>query len=143
MSPESLIPPRSLVHFGGLPLPPVSLGCLFPFFLLVLRASVLFTHPIPDEVPLSPQPPSLWTFPSRSLPPSPLVIAFFSLPSGTGASSLWPFSFFLSFLSFVDTILSILYFVCLFFVCLFLASIHLLVSTLHACPFVSELPHSG
>jgi hypothetical protein len=40
-------------------------------------------------------------FPLRSLPPSPLVITFFSLPGGTEASSLGPFSL-LTFLSSVD-----------------------------------------
>ena len=45
-------------------------GYLFPFFLLALRASVLFPCPIIDQVPLSPQllpPPS--TFLPRSFPP--------------------------------------------------------------------------
>jgi hypothetical protein len=51
------------------------------------------------------------TFPPRSLPPSSLVIAFFSLPSGTEASSLEHFSL-LTFLSSVDCIL---YSVCFFF----------------------------
>jgi hypothetical protein len=46
---------------GGSPQPPISWGCLFTFFLLALRASVLFPHPLPDQVPLSPhfQPPTL------------------------------------------------------------------------------------
>jgi hypothetical protein len=93
------------------------------------------------------------------------VIALFSLPSGTEASSLGHFSL-LNFLSSVDCILGIIYvlgflffffifcfvlfgLVCFFgggFVCLFLflfANIHLLVSTYQACPFGSELPHSG
>jgi hypothetical protein len=47
----------------------------------------------------------------------------------------------LSFLSFVDCILGILYGFLLLF--LFLANIHLLVSTYHARPFEAELPHSG
>jgi hypothetical protein len=34
--------------------PPISRGCLFPFILLTLGAAVLFPHPIPDQVPLSP-----------------------------------------------------------------------------------------
>jgi hypothetical protein len=59
--PESLSPPRSLVHSGGSspppPQPPTSRGCLFPFFLLALRTSVLFPHSIPDQVPLSPHSP--------------------------------------------------------------------------------------
>jgi hypothetical protein len=32
LSPESLLPPRSLVHSGESPQPPISWGCLFPFF---------------------------------------------------------------------------------------------------------------
>jgi hypothetical protein len=48
------------------------------------------------------------TFPPRSLPPFPLVIAFFSLPSGTEVSSLGHFGL-LSFLSSVDYILSVLH----------------------------------
>ena len=68
--------------------------------------------------------------------PSPLVVAFFSLPSRTGTSSLGPFSL-LTLLSSVDCILGIQHF---FF---FFANIHLLVSKCHACPFGSELPHSG
>jgi hypothetical protein len=61
------------------------------------------------------------TFPPRSLPPSPFVFAFFSLPSATEVSSLGHFSFVI-FLSSVNCILIILYF-------FFLANIHLLVST--------------
>ena len=72
--------------------------------------------------------------------PSPLVVAFFSLPSRTGTSSLGPFSL-LTFLSSVDCILGILY--SFFFFFFFLANIHLLVGTYHACPFGSELSHSG
>jgi hypothetical protein len=56
LSSESLSPPMSLVHSGGSPQPPISRGCLFPFFLLVLRASVLSLYPILDHVPLSPLP---------------------------------------------------------------------------------------
>ena len=110
LSPESLSPPRSLVHSGGSPQPFTSQGYLFPFFLLALRASVLFPHPIAGQVPLSSPhfSPTPSTFPPRSLPPSPLVIAFFSLPSGTEASSLGHFS--LLTLSSVDCIFGILYF---------------------------------
>jgi hypothetical protein len=42
----------------------------------------------------SPLPPPLATFPPRSLSPSPLVIAFLSLPSGTEVSSLRHFCLF-------------------------------------------------
>ena len=44
-------------------------GCLFPFFLLALRASVVFPHPIPDHVPLSPPPTPSTLLPGPSLPP--------------------------------------------------------------------------
>jgi hypothetical protein len=110
LSPESLSPPMSLIHSGesSYPQPPTSRGFLFPFFLLAFRASALFPHPIPSP------------FPHRSLPPSPLGVAFFSLPSGTEASSLEPFSllnyyyyyyyYFFFFFSSVDCILAILYF---------------------------------
>ena len=137
MSPGSLSPPRSLVHSRGSLQPPISWGCLFPFFLLALRASVLLPHSIPDQVSLYPLfPPTLSTFPPRFFSLSPLVIAFFSLPSGTEVSSLGHFSL-LSFLSSVDCTLDILYFL----FCFVLADIHLLVSIYHACPFGSELPH--
>jgi hypothetical protein len=121
------------VHSGGSPQPP---SCLFPFFLLALRASVLFPHPIPDQVSLSAPTPHPLPCP-LSLPPSPLMIAFFCLPSGTEVSSLGHFSL-VTFLSSVDCIL-----VSWVFCTFFLANIHLLVSTYHACPFGSELPHSG
>jgi hypothetical protein len=81
---------------------------LFPFFLLALTASVLFPHPIPDQVSLSfpiYHPLSL----PGNLPPSIFVIAFFSLPSRTEDSSFGPFSL-LIFLSFEECILVILYF---------------------------------
>jgi hypothetical protein len=75
--PESLLPSRSLVHSGESPQPPTSRGCLIPFFLLVLRASVLFPHSIPDHVPLSPISP----LPSRSLAP---YLWLLSSPSQVG-----------------------------------------------------------
>ena len=49
-----------------------------------------------------------FTFPPKSLPPSPLVIAFFSLSSGTEASLLGHFSLF-TFLSSMYYILGIVY----------------------------------
>jgi hypothetical protein len=56
-----------------------SLITVFPFFLLALRVSVLFSYPIPEQVPLSaktrPDPLSL-PGPSLSFP---LVIVLFSL----------------------------------------------------------------
>jgi hypothetical protein len=70
LSPESLSLPRSLVHYGGSPQPPISCGCLFPFFLLALRASGLFPHLIPDQVPLFPPlSPCPLSLPGSSLPP--------------------------------------------------------------------------
>ena len=78
--------------------------------------------------------PSPLSLSGPSPPPPPLLIDFFSLPSGTEASSRGHFSL-LSFLSSVDCVFGILYF--------FLANIHVLVSTYHACPFGSELLHSG
>ena len=101
------------------------------FFLLALLAAVLLPDPIPDSVTLSP--PS--SFLPRSLLPSSLMIAFFSLPSGTEASSLGHFSL-STFFSSVDCMLGILNFFCV-------ANIDFLVSTYHACPFGSELPQSG
>jgi hypothetical protein len=94
----------SLVHSAPFPPPPTSYFLKLPtFFLLALRASVLFPHPIPVQVPSS-----LSTFPPKSLPPFPLMIAFFSLPSGTETSSLGHFSL-LSLLNSVDCILCTLY----------------------------------
>jgi hypothetical protein len=52
LSLESLSPHRSLVHSGMSPHLPTSRGCLFPFFLLALGTSVLFSHPIQDQAPL-------------------------------------------------------------------------------------------
>ena len=45
LSPQSLLPPRSPVHYGGSSQPPISRGCLFPFFLLALRDFSLFPQP--------------------------------------------------------------------------------------------------
>ena len=72
--------------------------------------------------------PHLHSLPSSSLPPFLLVIAFFSLPSGTEASSLGHFSL-LSLLNSVDCILCTLNGFFSFF------NIHLLVTTYYACPF--------
>ena len=66
LSPESLSPPRSLVYSRGSPLLPTSRSYLFPFFLLSLKNSVFFLHPIEHHVPLSPP---LSPSPSKSLPP--------------------------------------------------------------------------
>jgi hypothetical protein len=64
------------------PQPPISWGCLFLFFLLAFRASVLFPHPISDQVALSPS-----SLPSPIPHHSPLLIAFFYLPNRTEAST--------------------------------------------------------
>jgi hypothetical protein len=84
--------------------------------------------PLPPTVPVH--------FPPKSLPHSLLVIAFFSLPSGTGDILTWE----LQVLSLLNSVCEFVYPVCFFF---FLANIHLLVSTCHSCPFGSELPQSG
>jgi hypothetical protein len=127
------------VYSGGSPNIIFSEFSCWHFFLLTFRASVIFPYPIPDKIPLLSHPLSL------SLPPSPLVIAFFSLPSGTEVSLLGHFSL-LSFFSSVYCIFWILYFyyfLLVLLLLLFIASIHLLVSSHHTCPFGSELPHSG
>ena len=56
MSPDSLSPPRSLVHSGGSPQPPTSCGCLFPFFLLALG---LQSCSLPILIMFPPFPPCL------------------------------------------------------------------------------------
>jgi hypothetical protein len=99
LSPESLSPPRSLVHFGECPQFPISWSCVFPFFLLALGTLVLFPHPIADQVPLPypptphPPPPHTSTFHPRSqcctfkyLTPCLIVIHL-----GTTVSLLEPF----------------------------------------------------
>ena len=100
------------VHSRVSPQPPNSWGCLFTFFLLAFRASVLFDYPIPDQGSGFPLPSTLLhtpsTYPPRSLPPSTIVIDFFSLPSVTEESSIGQFSF-LRFFSSVDYILGIMY----------------------------------
>jgi hypothetical protein len=120
--PESLLPPMSLVHSGGSPQPPISWGCLFPFFLLALRDSVLFSHPIPDQVPLSPH--SWFNFPPGSLTPSPLWMHLSLSQVGLrcshlGTSACWRF--------WVLWTVSWEYSSVLFF--FFLVNMHLLVST--------------
>jgi hypothetical protein len=90
----------------------------------VLQSFSLTQYQIRFHSPPPFPPPRPLSLTCPSLPPSPLMIAFFSLPSGTEASSLGHFSL-LTFMSSVDYILNILYF--------FLANIQLLVSTYHAC----------
>jgi hypothetical protein len=100
--------------------PPISYLLILPIYILSAGLQDFRPFPSPNtQVPLyAPFPPSRSTFTPRSLPHSPLVIAFFSLSSGTEVSSLGHFSFF-TFLSSMDCILGILYSFCLF-VCLFL-----------------------
>jgi hypothetical protein len=68
LSPKRLSSFRSLVHSGVSPQPPTSRGCLFSFFLLALRVSVLFSHPVPDQAPLSSPTPCLPSHVPLSLP---------------------------------------------------------------------------
>jgi hypothetical protein len=104
---------------------------LDPFILLAIWASLLPPHPpVPDPIPLFPPP--HFSHPGHSLPLPPFIIPF-PLLSGIEVSSLGPFCL-LNFLQSLGCILDILY---------FLANIHLLVSTHHAFPFGSGLPHSG
>jgi hypothetical protein len=92
LSPESVSPPRSLVHYKGSPKPLTSRGCLFPFFLLALRTSVFF--PTHYQTMPAPRPPVSLLGPSLQGSPSisPSIVVFFSLPSGTAVSSFGPFS---------------------------------------------------
>ena len=128
MSPEILSPPRSLVLCRGSPPVATPQICLFPFTFLGFRASLLLSSNIWSCFPF----PLPHSHPGPSLPLTPVII-FFPLLSGTEASSLGPFCL-LYLLQSVGFILGIL---------CFLANIHLPVNTYHACPFGSELPHSG
>jgi hypothetical protein len=119
-------------------------------YLLRLPVSILsaglqgfspFTHSILDQVPLSPPHPNSLSLSGPSLP---LHLWLLSSPSQVGTRCLhlgpaacWPF------LSSVNCILGILYYLFTFYVSMYLVNIHLLVSTYHACPFGSQLPHSG
>ena len=137
--------------FWEFPLPPISWGCLYTFFLLALRASVLFSHPIPDQVPLSlplPIPPCPISLPGPSFPPH--LWLFSSLSQmwlrhpHLGTSACWAFwvlwtvsCIFCMFCEFCFVSLGFC------FVLFCFANIHLLVSTYLSCHFGSELPHSG
>jgi hypothetical protein len=90
----SLISQVSGTFYGVTP-PPITQGCLFPFFLLALWASLLSCSQYLIVIPYFP--PSHLSHPSPSLP-LPSVIAFFTLLSGIEVSSLEPFSL-LTFLS--------------------------------------------
>jgi hypothetical protein len=107
--PKSFLPPTSLVHSEGSP--STSYFLRLPFFILSAGFS---PFPSPNTRSGSPLPrprlaPPTSTFLLRFLHPSPLVIAFFSLPSGTEVSSFGLFNL-LTFLSSVDCVLGILYF---------------------------------
>jgi hypothetical protein len=60
--------------------PPVSGGCLFPFFLLALRASALFLYPITVQVRLFPLSPHPVHFPSKVSPSLPTCDCFLIPP---------------------------------------------------------------
>jgi hypothetical protein len=150
MNPGNLSPSRSLVHSGGVP--PTSYFQRLPVYILsagpwgfspFLSPNNRSASPLPTTTP---NPVHFHSHVSLSLP------TFFSLPSGAEASSLGNFTL-LSLLNSVDCILCTRYvfgvvvvfclFVCFCLVGLVLANIDLIVSAYHACPFVSELPHSG
>ena len=128
------------------PAPPhISWGYLFPFFLLALMASFSLFPWISTRSgsPLLPISPHFFS----QMPSSLLTCDCFLLPLK------WDWSVFIWALQVLDLCevcgmylgCSAILFVC-FFVCSVLlspADIYLLVSTCHACPFGSELPHSG
>ena len=102
---ESLLPPRSLVHSrGSLHLLTPEVACFYSFcwpsgLQYVSPTQCLMRFPSSPPYPLSHTGSSLL----------PLVIAFFSIPSGIEASSLGLFGL-LNFLSSLDCILCILHF---------------------------------
>jgi hypothetical protein len=114
LSPEILSPPGSLVYSRGSPHLPSFTTEVSYFLSFCWSSGDLFCllSPIPDHVPLPP-------LPSPTQVPPSLPLPSFCL---------------LTFLSSVNCILDILY---------FLANIHLLVNTYYACPFGSEVPYSG
>jgi hypothetical protein len=139
-----------MLHYGGgrVPQPPISWGCLFTFFLLDLRASVPFPHPVPDQAPLKP---SLYP-PTQDPVHFPSQVHLSLLTCGCFLlSPKWDWDVLTWALQLVDPfelcglylVYSVWFCCCCFILFLFLANIHLLVSTCHAWPFVSELPHSG
>jgi hypothetical protein len=125
---EHLWPPRSLVHSRGLPQPLTSQGCLFQFYcwrskLHSCSTQYLIMLPFPS---LSPFYPGTYL----ALPP---CDCFYLLPKWNWGILTWTLL--------LDDLLE-------FFglypeYSIFLANIHILVNTYHACPFGSELPHSG
>jgi len=123
VSPESVSPPGFLALSRGSPHFPLPEAAYFQSF---SWPSGLLSCPLPTYLILFSSPIQV----PLSLPP---MIIFFPLLSEIEASSLGP-SCLLHFLLSVGCILGVLY---------FLVNIHLSVSTYHACPFGSELPHSG
>ena len=116
----------------------------FWWLLPVPHPPLLHTSQFPDPLsvisiyspicswPIFPSPSSPLFLLSLSYPQHPVSILF-SFLRRTEASTLWS-SFFLSFLWSVSCIVGIQS---------LLPNIHLSVSTLHVCPLVTELPHSG
>jgi hypothetical protein len=130
VSSGSLSPPRSLVHSGGIPP-----NLLFPevacFHSFCRPSGLQYFSLTQYQIRFPPLPIHLPSQVPPSLPPSPFMIAFFSLPSGTEASLLGHFNYGLY----------LIY--CVWVIVIVFANIHLLVSIYHACHFGSELPHSG
>jgi hypothetical protein len=154
LNPKSPVPSISLMHSRG-HLPATSYLLMLPVSILSPVLQGFSSFPSPNTRSGSPLPPTTpYTHPlsltGLSLPPSPVVIDFFFLLSGSVVSSLGHFSL-LTFRSSVDCILATLclfLFLFCFFVCFVLffcgeANINLLMSTYHACPFMFALPHSG
>jgi hypothetical protein len=131
LSPESLSPPRSLVHSQGSP--PTSYFLRLPAYILSAGPQGFSPFQSPctgsdSPLHLRPLPHHPSTFSPRSLPPFPLVIDFFSHLNGVEVSSLGYLTL-LTFLSSAEYIMDILYFFVLFVLFCFLANIYLLVST--------------
>jgi hypothetical protein len=133
---ESLTSQGSDALWGGDP--PTSYFLRLPDYIISVGPRGFSPFPSPNTRPGSPLPPTPppSTIPPVSFPPTILVIAFFSLPSGTEVSSLGHFSL-LRFLSSMDCILDILFFLFLLF--LFFANIYLLVHTMHVLLGLSYL----
>jgi hypothetical protein len=93
LSPGSLLPPRSLVHSGvGVVIPSIFWCCLLTSFLLSLRASIVFPHPIPDQVPLSiPDSPLPIQFPSQVSPSLRTCDCFLLSPKWDWGFLTWSF----------------------------------------------------
>jgi hypothetical protein len=110
--------------FSIVPQPSISLcwSCLFIFFLLALRASVFFPHPITDQVPLYPHiPPHPHPihFPSLVSPSLPTCDCFLLPPKWDWGVLTWAFQF-VELFEFCGLYLgySVLFCCCWFFSCL-------------------------